>query len=79
MYEYCPDNCAVVRKLRYAYSDSRGILAAEGMYLGNIDAQFGTEMEKSTKAFQMKYGLDPDGEAFSIFAQRKHLFEKMEV
>ena len=37
-------------------------MAAEGIYFGNIDAQFGTEMEKSTKAFQMKYGLDPDGE-----------------
>lgn len=41
---------------------AEGILAAEGMYMGNIDAQFGTEMKKSTKTFQMKYGLDPDGE-----------------
>lgn len=41
---------------------AEGIMAAEGIYFGNIDAQFGTEMEKSTKAFQMKYGLDPDGE-----------------
>ena len=41
---------------------AEGILAVAGPYTGDIDAQFGTEMEKSTKAFQMKYGLDPDGE-----------------
>ena len=58
---------------------AEGILAAEGMYLGNIDAQFGTEMKKSTKAFQMKYGLDPDGEAFFYIYPKKTLVRKMEV
>ena len=58
---------------------AEGILAAEGMYLGNIDAQFGTEMKKSTKAFQMKYGLVPDGEAFFYIHPKKTLVRKMEV
>ena len=58
---------------------AEGILAAEGMYLGNIDAQFGTEMKKSTKVFQMKYGLDPDGEAFFYIHPKKTLVRKMEV
>ena len=47
--------------------------------MGNIDAQLGTEMKKSTKTFQMKYGLDPDGEAFFYICPKKTLVRKMEV
>ena len=41
---------------------AEGILAAAGLYTGDIDAQFGEELAKSTKEFQKKYKLEVDGE-----------------
>lgn len=41
---------------------AEGILAAEGLYTGDIDAQFGEKLAKSTKEFQKKYKLEVDGQ-----------------
>ena len=41
---------------------AEGILAAADLYSGDIDAQFGEKLAKSTKEFQKKYKLEVDGQ-----------------
>ena len=40
---------------------AEGILASKGFYSGNIDAEFGSGMEKAVREFQREQKLEPDG------------------